>query len=70
MAQLVKNTRVKAFVMGSGERYCLLFDAQTRHPLYYPNLYVTTQVRNNSLSLAAMETALNRSVSTTLRHVA
>lgn len=44
--------------MGSGERYCLLLDKATGVPLYYPNLYVTTQVRNNSQSVAAMESAL------------
>jgi integrase len=49
---------LKTFVMESGERYCLLVDEQTSLPLYYPNLYITTQVRNNSLSYSAMETAL------------
>ena len=52
------STTLKAFVMESGERYCLLVDQQTSLPLYYPNLYITTQVRNNSLSFSAMETAL------------
>ena len=28
-------------------------------PLYYPNLYVTTQVRNRSNSVASMESALS-----------
>lgn len=45
--------------MQSGERYCLLLDKATGMPLYYPNLYVTTQVRNNSNSVAAMESALS-----------
>jgi len=48
----------KAFVMGSGERYCLLVDSSGL-PLYYPNLYVTTQVRNKSLSFSAMESTLS-----------
>ncbi len=45
--------------MGTGERYCVLVDRETGIPLFNPNLFVTTQVRNNSLSLSAMETALN-----------
>ncbi len=52
-------TKIKSFVMESGERYCLLIDAASGLPLYYPNLFVTSQVRNASLSKAAMETALN-----------
>lgn len=54
-----RNYRVTGFVMQSGERYCLLLDKATGMPLYYPNLYVTTQVRNNSNSVAAMESALS-----------
>ncbi len=49
---------IKTFIMESGERYCLLVDTTTGIPLFYPNLYVTTQIRNNSLSVSAMETAL------------
>ena len=45
--------------MGSGERYCLLFDSSSGVPLFYPNLYVTTQVHNRSLSYSAMEYSLN-----------
>jgi integrase len=54
-----RNYRIKGFVMQSGERYSLLLDKATGMPLYYPNLYVTTQVRNNSNSVAAMESALS-----------
>lgn len=50
---------IKTFVMSSGERYVLLVETQTGLPLYFPNLYVTTQIRNRSLSLSAMESALN-----------
>jgi len=50
---------LKTFVMDSGERYCLLVDAASAFPLYYPNLYVTTQVRNRSLSYSAMESSLS-----------
>lgn len=49
----------KTFVMNSGERYSLLVDISSGLPMYYPNLYVTTQVRNNSLSYSAMESALS-----------
>lgn len=48
----------KSFAMNSGERYCLLVDREGL-PLYYPNLYVTTQVRNRSLSFSAMESTLS-----------
>ncbi len=49
----------KTFVMGSGERYCLLLDDSLGLPLFYPNLYVTTQIRNKSLSYSTMEAALS-----------
>lgn len=52
------NSVQKTFVMESGERYCLLVD-HVGQPLYYPNLYLTTQVRNRSLSFSAMESALS-----------
>jgi len=35
-------TTQKSFIMESGERYCLLVERGM--PLYYPNLYVTTQI--------------------------
>ncbi|MCI4411621.1 MAG: site-specific integrase, partial [Thiotrichales bacterium] len=41
-----------------GERYCLLVDSVTGLPLFYPNLFVTTQIRNASLSFSAMESVL------------
>lgn len=44
--------------MKSGERYCLLVDRKAGIPLYYSNLFVTTKIRNDSLSVSAMETAL------------
>lgn len=56
----------KSFVMGSGERYCLLVDRETGLPLYYPNLFCTTQVRNASLSYSAMCSALG-GIATLLR---
>jgi len=53
------NISQKTFVMTSGERYCLLVDIRSGLPLFYPNLYITTQVRNKSLSYSAMESSLN-----------
>jgi len=49
---------IKTFVMNSGERYCLLVDVPSSIPLYYPNLFITTQIRNRSLSYSAMEASL------------
>ena len=47
-----------SFIMNSGERYCLLVD-EFGLPEFYPNLFITTQVRNRSLSYASMESALS-----------
>ena len=41
-----------------GERYRLLVDRETSIPLWYPNLYITTQVRNASKSVATMDSRL------------
>lgn len=35
------------FVLDSGERSCLVIDKANGLPLYYPNLFLTTQVRNS-----------------------
>lgn len=56
----------KTFVMNSGERYCILVDNATCLPLYFPNLYITTQIRNKSLSFSAMESSLS-SISVLIR---
>lgn len=53
--------------MADGERYCLLVDPDSRLPLFYPCLFVTTQVRNRSLSVAAMEATL-AAISVLLTH--
>ena len=42
----------------TGERYCLLLHAETGLPLWWPTLYVTTQIRAASSSVATIETAL------------
>lgn len=52
------NVSLKSFVMSGGERYCLLVDKNSGMPLYYPSLFVTTQVRNTSKSYSMMESAL------------
>ncbi len=44
------DLRVRSFVMQSGERHCLVIDRKSGVPLYAPNLFLTTQVRNASLS--------------------
>jgi integrase len=49
--------RTQGFVLQDGERYCLLVDPDSGMPLFYPNLFVTTQVRNRSLSAASMDAA-------------
>lgn len=49
--------RAQRFVMNSGERYVTLIDELTRTPHYASNLFITTQVRNASLSYAAMVAA-------------
>lgn len=54
----LRSYSIKSFVMKSGERYCLLVDKVSGLPLYYPNLFVTTQIRNNSLSVAVMKQSL------------
>jgi integrase len=54
----MSNNSVKTFIKNDGERYCLLVDIKTGIPLYYPNLYITTQVRNKSLSYSSMEASL------------
>jgi integrase len=59
LGRLVKNTQIKTFAMASGERYCILVGKETGVPLFHPNLFVTTQIRNDSQSLSAMESALN-----------
>ena len=42
----------------SGERYRMLVDAETGQPLWWPTLFITTQLRNPGRSVATMEGAL------------
>lgn len=55
----LRKFQLKSFVMKNGERYSVIVSKTNQTPLFYPNLYVTTQVRNKSNSLASMETALS-----------
>lgn len=49
--------RTQRFVMRSGERYVVLLDEETLVPHYASNLFITTQVRNASNSMASMVSA-------------
>ncbi|WP_289993604.1 site-specific integrase [Photorhabdus laumondii] len=51
----MKKTSINTFIMNSGERYCLILNKKTGIPLYYPNLYITTQIRNRSSSISTVE---------------
>ena len=48
-----------SFSMSSGERYCLVIDRITQLPIYHPNLFITTQLRNKSDSFSTMLSAAN-----------
>lgn len=47
--------KIKKFVMSNGERGCLVLDKETQLPVYYQNLYLTTNVRNRSATASTME---------------
>lgn len=46
---------VDSFMFENGERYCHVVNKDTGESLYYPNLYITTQVRNRSESISTMK---------------
>lgn len=48
---------ISSFTMKSGERACLIMDHETGLPLYYPNLFLTTQIRNRSSAYSTVEAA-------------
>ena len=48
-----------SFLMSSGERYCLVINRITELPIYHPNLFITTQLRNKSDSFSTMLSAAN-----------
>lgn len=47
--------KIKKFVMSSGERGCLILNKETQLPVYYQNLYLTSNVRNKSATVSTME---------------
>ncbi|ELD3293111.1 tyrosine-type recombinase/integrase [Kosakonia cowanii] len=47
--------KIKKFVMSNGERGCLILDKETQLPVYYQNLYLTTNVRNRSATASTIE---------------
>lgn len=51
----MNNIIVNSFIFESGERYCHVIYENNGEPLYDPNLYITTQVRNRSCSINTME---------------
>lgn len=51
-----------SFILDSGERYCLVIDQLNGLPLYHPNLFITTQLRNKSDSFSTMVSAANNLV--------
>jgi integrase len=57
-----KSFGTTAFSMNSGERYCLVVDQITQLPVYHPNLFITTQIRNKSDSFSTMLSAANNLV--------
>ncbi|MGP5202714.1 tyrosine-type recombinase/integrase [Psychrobacter aquimaris] len=57
-----KSFGATSFLMNSGERYCLVIDHITKLPIYYPNLFLTTQIRNKSDSFSTMLSAANNLV--------
>ncbi|QTP14804.1 tyrosine-type recombinase/integrase [Serratia symbiotica] len=44
-------------MLKSSERYCLIIDKSSQLPVYYPNLFITTQIRNESDSVSTMVTS-------------
>lgn len=50
--------RIVKYQWQSGEHYRMLVDAETGMPVYWPTLYVTTQIRNRGHSVATMDVAL------------
>lgn len=53
---------VKKFVMDTGERYCIVIDRSTGIPIYYPLLFLTTQIRNRGASFSTMLVAAHNLV--------
>ena len=56
---MINSVGTTSFLMSSGERYCLVIDRITKLPIYHPNLFITTQLRNKSDSFSTMLSAAN-----------
>lgn len=56
---MINSFGTTSFSMSSGERYCLVIDRITQLPIYHPNLFITTQLRNKSDSFSTMLSAAN-----------
>ena len=57
-----KNFGVTTFIMDSGERYCIVVDRSSGLPMYYPTLYLTTQIRNRGDAFSTMMTTASNLV--------
>ena len=53
------NRKTKHFIMNNGERYKLLTDFKTGIPLYYPTLYITSQVRGSGHSVSTIQSFIS-----------
>ncbi|WP_250135622.1 hypothetical protein [Escherichia coli] len=53
---------VTKFVMDSGERYCMVVDRSSGLPMYYPNLFLTIQIRNRGDAFSTMLAAASNLV--------
>ncbi|MGY3912978.1 tyrosine-type recombinase/integrase [Aeromonas piscicola] len=53
---------VTKFVMDTGERYCIVMDRSTGIPIYYPLLFLTTQIRNRGAAFSTMLVAAHNLV--------
>jgi integrase len=51
----MKKTTINTFIMIDGERYCHVINKESGIPLFYPCLYITTILRNNSTSITTIE---------------
>jgi integrase len=47
---------IKTFKMKNGERYCIIKNKKTGIPVFYPCLFITTQLRNSNESIKTIET--------------
>lgn len=55
IGECMNNIVTNIFIMSSGERYCTVIDKRTGIPLFYPSLYITTNLRCKSDSISTIE---------------